>query len=52
MAALHGITKFEPPPEVSDGEGRAEHPLLHRYTNIENYRNFPDLIADTKVVKV
>src|SRR5262249_54147295 len=43
-AALYGITKFEPPPVFDDGESERAHPAFHHYTDVENYRNFPDLI--------
>jgi RNA ligase (TIGR02306 family) len=50
VAARYGITKWEPPPEVIDGESERPHPAFHHYTDIENYRNFPDLIAEGEEV--
>jgi RNA ligase (TIGR02306 family) len=50
VAGLLGITKYEPPPEVSDGESAPAHPSFHTYTDIENYRNFPDLFAEGEEV--
>src|SRR5262249_43103309 len=44
VAALYGITKFEPPPVFDDGESERAHPAFHHYTDVENYRTFPDLI--------
>jgi RNA ligase (TIGR02306 family) len=45
VAGLLGITKYEPPPEVIDGESLPGHPGFHRYTDIEHYRNFPDVLV-------
>ncbi len=45
VAARLGITKWEPPPVIGGGEAEVPHPAFHSYTDIENYRNFPDLIA-------
>ncbi len=50
VAALYGITKWEPPPERTDGEAERAHPAFHAYTDIENYRNFPGLIAEGEEV--
>jgi RNA ligase (TIGR02306 family) len=50
VAALYGITKWEPPPEVIDGDAERPHPAFPAYTDIENYRNFPDLIIDGEEV--
>lgn len=48
LAAHYGIEKYEPPPPpvgMSAGQMRSEHPLFHRYTDIQNLRNFPDALA-------
>ncbi|MGL4555379.1 MAG: RNA ligase (ATP), partial [Gemmataceae bacterium] len=45
VAALLGVTKYEPPPDRSDGDAEPPHPAFHGYTDIENYRHFPDLFA-------
>jgi RNA ligase (TIGR02306 family) len=50
VAARYGITKWEPPPEQIDGESERAHPAFHTYTDIENYRNFPDLLPDGEAV--
>ena len=50
VAALLGITKWEPPPLVSDGDALPDHALFHGYSEIENYRNFPDLIREGEEV--
>jgi RNA ligase (TIGR02306 family) len=44
VAERFGITKWEPPAAIIDGEADKPHPAFHGYTDIENYRNFPDLI--------
>jgi RNA ligase (TIGR02306 family) len=45
VAARLGITKWEPPAAIIDGDADKPHPAFHGYTDIENYRNFPDLIG-------
>jgi RNA ligase (TIGR02306 family) len=50
VAALYGITKWEPPPVRADGDAERPHPAFHTYTDIENYRNFPDLLPDGEEV--
>jgi len=50
VAAVLGITKWEPPPDSTDGDRERSHPAFHSYFNLENYRNFPDLIPDGEEV--
>jgi RNA ligase (TIGR02306 family) len=50
VAGLLGITKWEPPVESTDGEAERPHPAFHAYTDVEYYRNFPDLIAEGEEV--
>jgi RNA ligase (TIGR02306 family) len=50
VAAVLGITKWEPPPVHSDGEADVPHPAFHHYTDIENYRNFPEVFLDGEEV--
>ena len=45
-----GITKWEPPIISSDGDSLPAHPLFHHYSEIENFRNFPDLIREGEEV--
>src|SRR5262249_54709570 len=45
VAARSGIPNDEPPTALDDGETERPHPAFHHYTDVENYRNFPDLIA-------
>ena len=41
----YGITKYVPPVRTSVGDAERVHPLFVLYTDIENMRNFPDVIA-------
>jgi RNA ligase (TIGR02306 family) len=50
VAERYGIGKWEPPPEQIDGASERAHPAFHTYTDIENYRNFPDLFQDGEEV--
>jgi RNA ligase (TIGR02306 family) len=50
VAARYGITKWEPPPETTDGDSEKPHPAFHGYVDIENFRNFPDLIQEGEEV--
>lgn len=45
VAELLGITKWTPPEEVRSGDQEKDHPLFARYSDIENFRNFPDLLT-------
>ncbi len=44
------IGKFRPPVKFSAGDSEANHPLFHRYTDIENLRNFPEVFGDGEEV--
>jgi RNA ligase (TIGR02306 family) len=50
VASCLGITKWEPPPDITDGDADRPHPAFHGYTDIENYRNFPGLIVEGEQV--
>ena len=39
----YGIGKYRPPVKFTAGDSEANHPLFHRYTEIENLRNYPDV---------
>jgi RNA ligase (TIGR02306 family) len=48
LRSHYGIEKYEPPPPpvgMSAGQMRSEHPLFHRYTDIQNLRNFKDKLC-------
>lgn len=42
----YGITKYVPPLKTSVGDAEPAHPLFVSYTEIENMRNFPQVISD------
>jgi RNA ligase (TIGR02306 family) len=44
VAAFYDVRKWEPPPPCADGDAERPHPAFFRYSDIENYRNFPDVI--------
>jgi RNA ligase (TIGR02306 family) len=44
VAAHYGITKYVPPIRTSIGDAAPNHPLFVSYTEIENMRNFPEVI--------
>lgn len=48
----YGIGKFRPPVRFSAGDAEASHPLFQRYTDIENLRNFPEVLAPGEEVVV
>ena len=48
LADHYGISKYDPPQNLGAGQMRSEHPLFHRYTNIENLRNFRDKLDYTQ----
>lgn len=39
-----GAVKYEPPPRAQAGDAAPEFPTFHRYTSIENYYRYPDMI--------
>jgi len=44
LAAHYHVSKYEPPLRPSAGDAEPEQPLFQRYTDIENFRNFPDAL--------
>ncbi|MCU0863947.1 MAG: RNA ligase (ATP) [Planctomycetes bacterium] len=44
LAAHYGVTKFEPPIRPFAGDGLPDHDWFPRYTDLENLRNFPDVL--------
>jgi RNA ligase (TIGR02306 family) len=52
VAGHYGVTKWEPPLRTQDGEAEVPHPAFHRYFDMENLRNFPDLIPAGEEVVV
>lgn len=52
LAKELGITKYEPPVRVSAGDAEVDNDLFPKYTEIENLRNFPDILVDGEDVVV
>lgn len=50
VATVLGVTKWEPPISCTDGDAERPHPAFHRYFDLENIRNFPDLIPEGEPV--
>ena len=48
----YGITKYVPPLRPSAGDAEAAHPLFVSYTDVENLRNFPGVLAEGEDVVV
>jgi RNA ligase (TIGR02306 family) len=48
----YGVTKFEPPERPCDGESLPGVAAFHRYTEIENIRNFPDVLRPGEEVVI
>ena len=46
VADHYGITKWEPPLDCVDGDAEHEHPAFHKYFNLENINNFPNVIQE------
>ncbi len=42
----YGARKWEPPEEFTDGDNEPAHPRFHRYSDIENWKNFPTAFRD------
>lgn len=54
VASHYNITKWEPPVPREQGEQRKRrgHQDFHRYTKIENLKNFPDVFEEGEVVAI
>lgn len=52
VAEYYGITKFMAPFKSSAGDAMPDHPLFTKYTDIENMRHFPNVIAEGETVVV
>ena len=51
-AEWYGATKYEPPVRPNAGDVETPDPLFVEYTNIENMRNFPDIVTPGETVVV
>ena len=52
VAAFYGITKYVPPVKIQAGDAAPPHPLFVEYTDVENLRNFPDVLTEGEPVVV
>ena len=52
VAEFFGATKYEPPIRVSAGDAAEPHPLFHKYTDMENLRNYPHVLEEGEEVVV
>ena len=52
VTEVFDITKYEPPMKITAGDQDSDHPLFFKYTDIQNWRNFPDLIKDGEEVVI
>ncbi len=48
----YGIGKFRPPVKFTAGDSEPPHPMFHRYTDVENLRNFPEVFTGGEEVVV
>lgn len=44
VAEKLGITKYEPPIRISAGDSEQDHPMFGKYTDMENLRNFGNVL--------
>lgn len=50
VADHYGVTKWEPPEVHGAGDAERDHALFLKYTDIENVRNFPDVLREGEYV--
>ena len=50
VAAFYGAVKFYPPAKTKAGDAEADHARFFAYTDIENMRSYPTVIADGEEV--
>lgn len=50
LISLLNIVKWEPPPKVLSGDEAKEISDFHKYTNIENWRKYPNIFDDFESV--
>ncbi len=46
----YGVTKYEPPIKVAAGDTIPMHPALSHYTDLENIKNYPDVLQEGEEV--
>jgi RNA ligase (TIGR02306 family) len=47
-----GVTKWEPPVKLHDGDEEKHHTLFDKYTDIENYRNYTRVFSENEDIVV
>jgi RNA ligase (TIGR02306 family) len=52
VKAHYGIFKYVPPLKPTAGDAEPPHPLFVEYTDVENLRNFPDVLEEGEEVVV
>jgi RNA ligase (TIGR02306 family) len=52
VAAHYGATKYVPPVKVTAGDAAPDHALFPAYTDVENLRNYPAVLAEGEPVVV
>ncbi len=52
VAERFGITKYDPPPVLCVGDNTQQHPMFHKYTDIQNLRNWPHVFDDGEAVVI
>ena len=52
VGEYYKITKWEPPERHTPGETESPHPKFHRYTDIEYWRNFPNIFEENEEVVI
>ena len=54
VATILGITKWEPPTpgQCTSGTPRPQHPDFLRYTDIENFKNYPDVLIEGEEIAI
>jgi RNA ligase (TIGR02306 family) len=50
VAEFYKLSKWSPPQPCTDGDAEVPHPAFFKYTDIENFRNFPHVIKEGEEV--
>jgi RNA ligase (TIGR02306 family) len=52
VAEHYGVWKWQPPEEFTSGDAEPDHARFHRYTDIENWKNFPTAFRDGEEIVI
>jgi RNA ligase (TIGR02306 family) len=52
LSAIVRAKKYTPPTRVTTSEAAEDHPLFHKYTEIENYLRYPNAIPEGTPVRI